>query len=112
MKEYIFVVLKSGQNKTNNKAFKDSCFSGHMANINKLAAAKKLLVAGPFLKNEAGFRGLFILNVKTIEEANDILNTDPAIKVDFIKAELYPWYGSAALAECLPIHDKIWKKNP
>ena len=88
MKAYTFVILKSGQNKTARKAFKDSCFSGHMANIGKLAAAKQLVVAGPFLKNEADFRGLFILNVKTIEEANALLATDPAIKAGFLKAEI------------------------
>jgi hypothetical protein len=50
--------------------------------------------------------------VKTIEEANTLLNTHPAIKADLLQAELYPWYGSAALAEYLPVHDKIWKSNP
>jgi uncharacterized protein YciI len=111
MKSYMFVVLKSGENKTANKAFKDSCFTGHMANIGKLAAAKQLVIAGPFLKNEADLRGLFILNVKTIEEAKELLNTDPAIKNNLLKAEIYPWYGSAALSEYLPVHDKIWKSN-
>ena len=112
MKSYMFVVLKSGENKTANKAFKDSCFAGHMANIGKLAAANQLVVAGPFLKNEADLRGLFILNAKTIEEAKELLNTDPAIKNNLLKAEIYPWYGSAALSEYLPVHDKIWKSNP
>jgi uncharacterized protein YciI len=112
MKSYMFVVLKSGENKTANKAFKDSCFSGHMANISKLAAANQLVIAGPFLKNEADLRGLFILNVKTVEEAKELLNTDPAIKTNLLKAEIYPWYGSAALSEYLPVHDKIWKSNP
>ena len=112
MKSYMFVALKSGENKTANKAFKDSCFTGHMANIAKLAAAKQLVIAGPFLKNEADLRGLFILNVKTIEEAKELLNTDPAIKNNLLKAEIYPWYGSAALSEYLPVHDKIWKSNP
>ena len=112
MKMYVFVILKTGENKTTDKSFVDSCFTGHLANIGRLADAKQLIVAGPFGKNDAGFRGLFILNVKTIKEANGLLETDPAIKANLLKAELYPWYGSAALSEYLPAHNKIWKIKP
>ena len=69
-------------------------------------------MAGPFGKNDSGFRGLFIINVPTIAEANKLLETDPAIKANLLKAELYPWYGSAALPEYLEAHDKIWKAKP
>lgn len=112
MKMYSFVILKSGNNKSNNKNFKDSCFAGHMQNIQKLAANKQLIVAGPFSKNDADLRGLFILNVKNKDEAIQLLASDPAIKNDFLKAEIFPWYGSAALPEYLTYHDKIWKINP
>lgn len=112
MKMYVFVVLKTGDNKTSNKAFVDSCFAGHMANMERLSAANQLIVAGPFGKNNSGFRGLFILNVKTIEEANRLLETDPAVKANLLKAESYLWYGSAALPEYLNAHNKIWKVQP
>lgn len=112
MKMYVFVVLKTGENKTQDKTFIDSCFRGHMTNIGKLSAANQLVVAGPFGKNQSDFRGLFILNVRTIEEADKLLETDPAIKAGLLKAERYPWYGSAALPEYLKTHDKIWKINP
>lgn len=112
MKMYVFVILKSGSNKTTDRQFIDSCFIGHLANIGKLAEAKQLIVAGPFDKNDADFRGLFILNVGTIEEANKLLMTDPAIKAELLKPEMYPWYGSAALPEYLSAHDKIWRSKP
>jgi uncharacterized protein YciI len=112
MKMYQLIILKSGINKTSDKHFKDSCFAGHLENIRNLANQKKLIVAGPFNKNDADFRGLFILNVKTKEEVELILASDPAIQNNFLKPEIYPWYGSAALPEYLPFHDKIWKNNP
>lgn len=112
MKMYVFVILKTGVNKTVDKAFIDSCFTGHMANIGRLAETKQLIVAGPFGKNESDFRGLFILNVKTTEEAKILLETDPAIKANLLTVELYPWYGSAALSEYLNTHSKIWKIKP
>lgn len=112
MKMYVFVVLKSGKNKTTDKDFINSCFAGHMKNIGRLIEAKQLIVAGPFGKNDNDFRGLFILNVSSIEEAKQLLDTDPAIKADILRPELYPWYGSAALSEYLQAADKIWKVKP
>lgn len=109
MKMYVFVILKTGENKTSNKSFIDSCFAGHLKNISRLAELKQLIVAGPFKKNESDFRGLFILNVATTEEAKKLLETDPAIKAKLLLPELYPWYGSAALPEYLDASDKIWK---
>ncbi|MGC4039875.1 MAG: YciI family protein [Flavobacterium sp.] len=111
MKNYIFVILKSGENKSTDKEFKGKCFAGHLENIKRLAASKQLVVAGPFGNNDKDFRGLFILNVATTEEAEKLLSTDPAIKEGFLKPELYPWYGSAALSEYLDASDKVWKKG-
>lgn len=111
MKHYVFVLLKSGNNQSTDKKFKDSCFAGHMENIKRLAAIKKLVVAGPFAQNDKMLRGLFILNVSTIEEANALLNTDPAVKAGFLQAELFKWYGSAALSEYLEAAEKTGKYN-
>lgn len=109
MKKYMLVVLKTGSNATTDKAFIDSCFSGHLDNIGRLADSRELVVAGPLGKNERGFRGIFILNVDTIEEAEALLKTDPAISSKLLDYELYNWYGSAALPEYLPAHEKVWK---
>lgn len=111
MKKYVFVVLKTGKNTTTDKAFIDECFAGHMANMNTMVKAGQLVVAGPFSKNTSDFRGLFILNVPTLEEAQALLQTDPAIKADLLTPELYSWYGSAALSEYLDASDKVWKKG-
>ena len=74
---------------------------------------KKLIVAGPFGKNENNYRGIFILNnVETPDKARELLQTDPAIKAGLLDVELYNWYGSAALPEYLEFSDKVWKKKP
>jgi hypothetical protein len=72
MKSYMLVILKTGSNKTTDKPFIDSCFRGHMENIGRMVEANKLIVAGPLGKNENSYRGIFILNVKTVEEANSL----------------------------------------
>lgn len=112
MKSYIFAILKTGPVKEQNKAKLDSLFRGHMANINRLAKMDKLVVAGPFGKNDQEYRGLFILNVKTIEEANELILTDPAIKAKIFEVDLFKWYGSAALPVYLKVHESISKSNP
>ncbi|HRG68796.1 MAG: hypothetical protein JNL65_04090 [Saprospiraceae bacterium] len=112
MKKYVLVILKTGPNKTSTKSFVDSCFAGHLNNMGKLVELKKLIVAGPFRKNQNDFRGLFILNVPTLEEAQQLLETDPAISAGLLLPESYIWNGSAALPEYLDEADKIWKSKP
>lgn len=112
MKNYVFVILKTGPAVIEKKETRDSLFAGHMSNINRLVEEKKLIVAGPFGKNELKYRGLFILNVKTIEEARELVYTDPAVAAGIFDVELIPWYGSAALSEYLETAAKISKFNP
>ena len=111
MKAYMFVILKTGTNKIDDKAKSDSLFTGHLKNIGRLADLGKLIIAGPFGKNDKSYRGLFILNVKTIDEANDLLSSDPAIREKLLEPEIIPWYGSAALPLYLNSQDKVEKKK-
>ena len=112
MKSYVFVTLKSGSNTSTDTDQRSTSFRGHLKNIRKLVAENKLLIAGPFGQNDSDFRGLFILNVTTIKEAEKLLESDPAIKAGYLKADLYEWYGSAALSEYLSASDKVWKIKP
>ncbi len=112
MKKYVFVILKTGSNKTTDKQFIDSMFSGHMKNIGKLAEMGKLVVAGPMLaKNEKEYRGIFVLNTASLDKAKALLQTDPAIYSNLLETEMYSWYCSAALPMFLPFHDKVKKKS-
>ncbi len=109
MKRYVLVILKTSNTPELPKSIRDSVFKGHMANISRLVAEGKLIVAGPLGKNEAGYRGIFILDLEQIEQAKLLVDTDPVIKSKMMTAEYYNWYGSAALKETLKIHSKIEK---
>jgi uncharacterized protein YciI len=111
MKSYVLVILKTGTNPTTNKDTVDALFRGHMANIQRLAGLGKLVVSGPMKKNEQRLRGIFILDVRTLEEARSLLATDPAIREKLLDAELFQWYGSAALPVYLQSHKKIERKK-
>ncbi|MGK4567283.1 YciI family protein [Flavobacterium sp. 3HN19-14] len=111
MKAYVLVILKTGSNTTQDKEKRNTLFRGHMDNIGRLATEGKLVVACPLGKNDKTYRGIFILNVKTTEEAEALLQTDPAIKAKILDVEMYTWYGSAALPEYLKVHEKIEKQK-
>ena len=111
MKMYVLVMLKTGSNTPETKAKTDSLFAGHITNMGKMVEMNKLIVAGPMGKNDKNYRGIFILNTKSIDEAKQLLESDPAIKAKVLDAELYNWYGSAALSEYLPFHHKVQKKS-
>lgn len=112
MKSYFFVILKTGTNTTEDKNLISESFKGHMKNMERLVKENKLIVAGPFGKNDKNYRGLFILNhIKSIDEAKDLLQTDPAIRSGLLDYDIFTWYGSAALPEYLPFSEKIWKSN-
>ncbi len=108
MKSYVLAILKTGPNDASIKGKeREDMFKGHMANMNRLAKEGKLAVAGPFGKNDKAFRGLFILNVTTVEDAKKLTDTDPVVKAGMMIVEFVPWYGSAALMQTNEIHEKI-----
>lgn len=111
MKKYVFCILKTGPANITDKAKRDSLFAGHMSNIGRMADEGKLAVAGPFMKNDRQYRGIYIFNVSTIEEAEKLTQTDPAIKAGIFVVELTEWYGSAALMATPEISKKIQKKG-
>jgi len=109
MKRYILVILKTGSVNPEAGAKRDSLFRGHMDNINRLVSEGKLVVAGPLGQNSRSYRGIFILNVKTLEEAAKLIESDPTVKEKIFDTELYEWYGSAALSEYLEASKKTAK---
>lgn len=109
MKKYVFCLLKSGSNSTASKEESKKLFEGHMTHINQLAKEGKLVVAGPFMKNDRQYRGIYVFNVESLEEAQTLVARDPAIVAHLLEAELTPWYASAALQQTLSIHEKIAK---
>lgn len=110
MKRYVMAFLKIGPNRDQDSATAAQLQRAHMDNIKRLADEKKLIVAGPFL-DTGDLRGIFIFNVETIEEAEALTNTDPAIKAGRLVMELHLWYGSAALIKSAELHKKVAKNE-
>ncbi|WP_228455295.1 YciI family protein [Chryseobacterium sp. Tr-659] len=113
MKPYTMVMLTTGSAKIDDKTKMGELMKGHMTNIGKLADEGKIIVAGPFLeKNKENYRGMFIFNTKSKEEAEQWVKTDPAVQAGVFSYEIFSWYGSAALPLYLKHHEEITKENP
>jgi len=112
MKMYVLVLLKSGPAKIEDKELRDSLFRGHFSNMDKLAREGKLLTAGPFEDNDNQYRGLFLFDVSTVSEAEELVKGDPTVTNGIFVAEMYQWYGTAAMPILREIHPKIRKRKP
>ena len=66
---------------------------GHMANIRRMGEAGKLLVAGPF-SDDGDLRGLYVFKVATKEEAEKLVESDPAVQAGRLRFELHPWFAA------------------
>jgi uncharacterized protein YciI len=89
--KYIFGLLVRGPKSTREKTPEsEKIQEGHMANINRLAEMGKLVLAGPFY-GDGDRRGVFIFKVDSLEEAQALTDTDPAVIAGRLKIELYDW---------------------
>lgn len=63
---------------------------GHMAHIQAMAKAGKLVLAGPFM-DDGDWRGVLIYRTKTIEEAQRLADNDPAVAAGRLVVKMHPW---------------------
>jgi uncharacterized protein YciI len=109
MRSYVLVILKTGPTKVPDGPARTAMFKGHFANMEKLAADKKLVLAGP-LDGTEGWRGLFVFATGDLEEAKTYVATDPVIINGEMVAEYRKFFSSAGLMMVNEVHHKIIKK--
>jgi uncharacterized protein YciI len=100
MRSYWFVLLRRGPAWTADSTPEVAkLMEGHMANIQAMAAAKKLVVAGPFLEDKGpnGPAGLFILDVASEREARECVERDPSVQAHRFAPEYIQWLGPKKL---------------
>ncbi|MCH8493690.1 MAG: YciI family protein [Idiomarina sp.] len=111
MRVYVLAILRTGPAQELSQTERARLQRQHMETINELAEAGSLLMAGPFIDGGAE-RGIYLFNVSSIEDAQELAGLDPAIQAGVFELEYKLWYGSAALLQLNSIHQQIQKSKP
>ena len=72
----------------------DALQEAHLANLRRLAKMGKLVLNGPLLDSFATsgeIRGIGVLKTNTLQEAQELVATDPMVKVGRLVFELHAW---------------------
>lgn len=102
--DYVLVILKRGPAVgILSDAERQTIQAEHLANIGRLAEAGRIVVAGPFGRenHDPTQRGIFIFDVPTLEEAEALTRTDPAVIAGVLTMELSRISTSADLRGAL-----------
>jgi uncharacterized protein len=98
MKEFVLGLLYKGENWKPAVTDEARQLQGaHRANIDRLVREGSMAVAGPVDSTDE-LRGVFIFNVDTVEKAQALVASDPAVKAGQLRFKLYVWYGPVAVA--------------
>ena len=110
MKKYVMAFLKAGDKRDQDSTAAARIQEAHLKNIGRLAEEGKLVLAGPFL-DDGELRGIFVFNVETLEEAEKLAGSDPAVQAGRLRMELHPWYGPATLAQVIEMNKRVRKSK-
>lgn len=91
MKQYYFVLLTKGNDRTQDSATAAQIQKAHLENIGRLAKEGKIIVAGPF-GDDGNWRGIFIFDAASKEEVEQLLQTDAAVASGRLSFEIHPWW--------------------
>jgi len=107
----VMAFLKAGPNRDRTPEEAQALQRAHLDNIRRMAEEGQLVLAGPFM-DDGDIRGIYVFAVDSVEDAEALTATDPAVQAGSLVMELHPWYGSAALMKVGDIHARIARDSP
>jgi uncharacterized protein YciI len=106
---FVLVYLKSGPaSGSGTPDERRAMFAGHMANMQRLAAEERLVIAGPFAKpRDKTWRGLQLFDVASVDEAQALAATDPGVIAGEFIAQCVPLRASPTLRQTLRLEREM-----
>lgn len=68
----------------------------HLAHIRWMAEKGQLVIAGPFTDG-GDLRGVFLFKTRTLEEAQALASSDPAVIAGRLEIDIHPWMVPAGI---------------
>lgn len=93
MKKYYLVFLKSGSQRSQNPEEAQKIQAAHLAHMDSLAEIGQLDIAGP-MGDDTELRGIVVLRVPSMEQAEQCVQADPAVKSNRLSYEIHPWWAA------------------
>src|SRR5262245_39404243 len=91
---YYLGLLYKGSVRTQSPDEVQKIQAAHLGHLESLYKQGVLLIAGP-MGDDGDLRGIVVLKVKSLEEAQAIINEDPAVKAGRLRVELHPWMSQS-----------------
>ena len=92
---YYIYLLKKGPTWTpDSTAEVEALQEAHLANMRRLGEMGRLVLNGPLLDSHATsgeIRGIGVLKASSLEEAYELISSDPMVKVGRLIFELHAW---------------------
>ncbi|MEQ8675174.1 MAG: YciI family protein [Aggregatilineales bacterium] len=92
LEKYYLVMLRAGDNAGDftQEQLMD-LQRGHLTHLGNLARQGNLIAAGPFIDAPDNLRGISILKANSVEEAQALVDADPAAQAGRIRMEVITW---------------------
>lgn len=94
MKQYWFVLYAADDGPVLDSLIAATLQKEHLAHQDEQAKSGLIVMAGPYGKNDAGWRGMLLYDCNTEEEVKGNLEQDPFVKAGRRKYAIAPWWGS------------------
>ena len=112
--DYVFVFIKTGPAEGLSAEQVQEISMGHFANMEKMANAGDLLVAGPLgpPKVDPDHRGIFVFDRSDVASAMALADTDPGAVAGVFVFEAHPWRASTELRNVGALDQKLRETLP
>jgi uncharacterized protein len=91
---YIFLLRKGPTWRPDETPEVEALQEAHLANMKRLGEMGKLVINGPLLDSFAtsgDIRGIGVLKTSSLAEAQELISTDPMVRVGRLIFELHAW---------------------